>query len=552
MPKNELYDYIVVGAGSAGCVLANRLSADGETRVLLLEAGGRDWNPLIHVPLGAGKINEFAWHNWHYKFEADPGLDGRRIDAARGKVLGGSSSINVMAFTRGNPADFDRWAHLGAVGWSYKELLPYFKKLETWQDGESDWRGGTGPIGVEWARTRDPLYEAWLNAAGQLGYPLSDDYNGKQQDGFGRSQYTIRNGHRSSSATAYLRPARGRSNLTVKVCSQATRVLFRGTKAIGVEFAVNRQRYEAMAAKEVILATGAFNTPQLLMLSGIGPASHLRECGIGALVDLPVGKNLQDHIGSYLLYERQGPGDFLPQMRFDRMAFSMVQNYLFGAGSAAVVPGGLHAFIKTKPELCAPDIEFQFRGLAKEAYLWFPYVRPAYVDGFGIRPALLHPKSRGEILLRSSNPLDVPRIIGNFLSEPEDVAVLREGFRRARELVNHKAMDDIRGRSVTPAEVVESDQEIDAWFRKTAVTSHHPAGTCAMGKGPGAVIDHEMKVYGIEGLRVVDASAMPEIVSGHLNATVLMMAEKGAAMILNEASGDSGSSVEVSIAFSDS
>ncbi len=527
------YDYIIVGAGSAGCVLASRVSEDAGASVLLIEAGGRDWHPYIHIPLGMGRMHDYGMFDWGYETEPEPNLNDRRIEAMRGKVLGGSSSINVMAYTRGNPGDYDRWAQKGARGWSYADVLPYFRRCETWQNGDNTWRGGSGPLGTEFARTKDPLYEAWLAAAKANGYPLTNDYNGGQQEGFGRGQFTIRDGWRSSSANAFLKPARGRKNLSVVTNAQTTRVIIDGTRAKGVEYIKAGATVRAEAAREVILAAGAFNTPQLLMLSGIGPAEHLRNFGIDVAANLPVGHNLQDHLGTYMTYTRPQPGTFHREMRFDRMAVSMIRAYLFGSGPGTVVPGGLHAFIKTRPELAVPDIEFMFRGTSASPHLWFPLVRPAFLDGFGIRPTLLHPDSRGEIQLGSADPLAAPRIVYRFFTAPNDLPTLREGFKRARELAFHKALDPYRGEEIGPGLEVKTDAEIDAWLRKVVITAHHPCGTCAI--GPDGVLDPDLRVRGVEQLRVCDASAMPDLVSAHINACVLMMAEKGADLIRGRA-----------------
>jgi 4-pyridoxate dehydrogenase len=526
------YDYVIVGGGSAGCVLANRLSEDGAASVLLIEAGGRDLHPFIHIPLGMGKMHERDMFNWGYRTEPEPNMNGREIEAMRGKVLGGSSSINVMAYTRGNRGDYDRWAQKGALGWSYADVLPYFKRCETWERGENPWRGGAGPVGTEFPKTTDPVYDAWLDAAKAAGFPVTDDYNGRQQEGFGRGQYTIRGGYRSSAATAYLRPAKSRPNLDVVTGALATRVLMQGTRATGVEYIKGiRETVRVNADREVILSGGAFNTPPLLMLSGIGPADHLRATGIKPVVDLPVGKNLQDHLAVIIFFERLNESVFRHDMRFDRMAVSMLRAYFFGTGPGTVVPGGLHAFVKTRPELAVPDIEFMFRGAPADTHLWFPGIRPAYVDGYGIRPTLLHPDSRGEILLRSGDPREAPRIASNFFSAPNDLPRLREGFKRAREVAYQAPMDAYRGRETSPGDAVKTDAEIDAFIRRTAITAHHPCGTCAMGTTPDTVTDPELRVRGVEHLRVVDASVMPDLVSAHINACVLMIAEKASDLI---------------------
>jgi choline dehydrogenase-like flavoprotein len=529
------YDYIIVGAGSAGCVLANRLTEDAGATVLLLEAGGSDRHPYIQIPLGLGRLWQRRMFDWGYDTEPEPHLNDRIVPVRRGKVLGGSSSVNVMAYTRGHRGDFDRWAREGATGWSYADVLPYFKRGETWEGGEDPWRGGDGPLGTQPARTHDPINDAWREAARRAGWPETADINGAEAAGLGTAQFTIRGGRRASAANAYLRPALRRANLTLRTNVLATRVAIRDGTATGVHFLDRGRESCAEATREVILCGGVFNSPQLLMLSGIGPAEHLRQVGIAPIADLPVGRNLRDHLGVWLRWRRMAPSPFRRQMRLDRVAIAMARAWLLRDGPATALPLGLLAFLKSGPGLETPDLEFILSVPSFEARPWLPGLSSPFPDVMGIRPVLLHPRSRGTVSLRSADPTAPVRIANDFLAEPEDMATLRRGFHLAYDIAHQPPLDRFRGEMVAPAQEITTDAGIEAWIRATVITVNHPLGTCAMGNGPDAVLEPDLRVRGVGALRVVDASALPDMPSAHINAIVMMLAERASDLIRGRA-----------------
>jgi len=542
MQRIAEFDFIVVGAGAAGCVLANRLTAAERYSVLLLEAGGPDSSPWIHIPLGYGKHFSNPKVNWLYQSEADAKTGSRSIGQPRGKVLGGSSSINGLVYMRGQREDYDRWRDLGNAGWGYADVLPYFRKSEDQSRGADDYHGTGGPLAVSDPSETHPLAEAFLAAAEECGYRRNPDFNGAAQEGFGYNQVTLRNGLRSSAATAYLRPARHRQNLTVITRAHATRILFSGARASGVEYLRGGNLEPAVARKEVIAAGGSFNSPQLLQLSGIGPASLLHGLGIRVVADLPgVGINLQDHYTGRLNYECT-----------EAFTLNDVVNH-FGKGLAAALRyaflrkgpltlGASYAtgFIRADPASATPDIQTSI-SLFSADKAGDPLHR---FSGFSLAARMLRPESRGSVLIQSTDPLRPPAIRPNYLATEKDCAVLLAGMKATRRLANTVALRRYIVREYDPGPSCTSDAELLDFLRRRGGIAYHPVGTCRMGDGASSVVDERLHVRGVQGLRVVDASIMPTLVSGNTFAPTVMIAEKGAEMILHDAK-DGGSTSKV-------
>ncbi|WP_454829278.1 GMC family oxidoreductase [Pseudoxanthomonas wuyuanensis] len=523
-----MYDIIIIGAGSAGCVLANRLSEDPDCRVLLLEAGPRDWHPFIHMPAGLAKLVGQKGVNWNYDTAPEPQLGNRRLWWPRGKVLGGSSSINAMCYVRGTPADYDDWAGNGADGWDWNSALPYFKRSERNMRGADALHGGEGPLYVSDLRYTNPLSATFVEAGAQAGYARNDDFNGPRQDGFGFYQVTQKDGARCSSAVAYLNPARGRPNLHIVTGALVRRVLLENGRAAGVAYARRGREIQARAEREVLLCGGAINSPQLLMLSGIGPADHLRQHGIDVQVEAPqVGQNLQDHLDICTLQHCTRPVSYDRTSEI-RTAFDYFLRGHRGPGSSNIAEAG--AFVRSP---LAPDGRADIQLHFVPAMLDDHGRHRLSGDGYTLHACFLRPRSRGRIVLDSADPHAAARIEANYLSDPEgfDLKMMIECARLSRELFAQAVFDDYRGAPIFPPRTDLSDAELADFIRAKAETVYHPVGTCRMGSDDGSVVDTRLQVRGVDGLRVIDASVMPTLIGGNTNAPVIMIAERAADLI---------------------
>ncbi|WP_312015127.1 choline dehydrogenase [Bradyrhizobium lablabi] len=527
------YDYVVVGAGSAGCVLANRLSADGNHSVLLLEAGPKDSNIWIHVPLGYGKLFKEKSVNWMYQTEPEPGLNGRQVFQPRGKVLGGSSSINGLLYVRGQHEDYDRWRQRGNAGWGYDDVLPYFKKAEDQQRGADEYHGSGGPLPVSDWRHHDPLSEAFVAAAAEAGIPTNRDFNGATQEGAGFFQTTTRRGRRASTAQSYLRPAIARSSLRVETSAVAQRILFEGRRASAVEYKQEGRVRTAKARKEILVSSGAYNSPQLLQLSGVGPAGLLKQHGINVVLDAPgVGNDLQDHLQVRVVtrcLQRVTLNDVVNHPL--RRIWAGVHYAAFRRGPLTIAAGTSGAFFKTNPRLASPDIQIHFIPFStdKMGENLHPF------SGFTASVCQLRPESRGTLKIKSADPSAPPEIRINYLATETDRRAFIDGIRILRKILAAPALNAYCAEEVYPGPKTVSDEDLLDFCRNTGSTVYHPTSTCRMGNDPLAVVDQRLKVRGIEGLRVVDASIMPDLMSGNTNAPTIMIAEKASDMILEDA-----------------
>ncbi|MEL6510725.1 MAG: choline dehydrogenase [Pseudomonadota bacterium] len=526
MDAKQDADIVIVGAGSAGCVVANRLSVDPKTRVVLLEAGPADRNPWIHIPVGYFKTMHNPKVDWCYKTEPDPGLNGRSIDWPRGKVLGGSSSLNGLLYVRGQPEDYDRWRQMGNTGWGWDDVLPLFKRAESNERGADDFHGDDGPLAVSNMRIQRPICDAWVAAAQAAGYPFNPDYNGAEQEGVGYFQLTTKNGRRCSAAVAYLKPARSRDNLRIITNAQVTKINTEGKRAVSVSYVdASGTPHTITARREIVLSGGAINSPQLLMLSGIGDGEQLKANGIETVHHLPgVGKNMQDHLQARLVYKCNEPTLNDEVRSLYNQARIALKYALFRAGPMTMAASLATGFMKTRPDVASPDIQFHVQPWSADS----PGEGVHPFSAFTMSVCQLRPESRGEIQLSGPDPKTYPKIVPRYLSSETDCRTIVDGVKIARRIAQHAPLSSKIAEEFRPnpdLAMDDYDGTLD-WARNNSVSIYHPTGTCKMGTGEDAVVDPALRVHGINGLRVADCSIMPEIVSGNTNAPAIMIGEK--------------------------
>jgi choline dehydrogenase len=530
MTSNLEADFVIIGSGSAGSAMAYRLSEDGKHSVIVIEFGGTDAGPLIQMPSALSIPMNMAHYDWGFSTEPEPHLGGRRLVTPRGKVIGGSSSINAMVYVRGHAHDFDHWAEQGAAGWSYADVLPYFKRMEDSDGGEEGWRGSSGPLHVQRGFRRNPLYQAFMEAGAQAGFELTDDYNGSKQEGFGPMEQTIFRGRRWSAANAYLRPALKRQNVRL-VKGFARRVVIENQRAIGVEIEAHKQIQVVKARREVIVAASSINSPKILMLSGIGPGAHLKANGIEVVADRPgVGQNLQDHLELYIQQESTKPITLNSVLNPFSKALIGAQWLFFKSGLGATNHFEAAAFVRSAAGVDYPDIQYHFIPAAVR----YDGKSAAKAHGFQAHVGPMRSKSRGAVTLRSPDPKTKPKIQFNYMSQPDDWRDFRHCIRLTREIFSQAAFDPFRGEEISPGKAVQSNEELDNFIRNHVESAFHPCGTCRMGRADdiGSVVDPECRVIGVEGLRVADSSIFPRITNGNLNGPSIMTGEKASDHIL--------------------